>query len=40
MDDEKAEFVFTDPPYNVKIDGNVSGLGRVKHRESRWHPGK
>ncbi len=33
MDDEKAEFVFTDPPYNVKIDGNVSGLGRVKHRE-------
>jgi DNA modification methylase len=33
MDEEKAEFVFTDPPYNVKIDGNVSGLGRVKHRE-------
>src|SRR5258705_15764 len=33
MGDEKAEFVFTDPPYNVKIDGNVSGLGRVKHRE-------
>jgi transposase len=24
MDDDKAEFVFTDPPYNVKIDGNVS----------------
>src|SRR5258708_3098229 len=33
MDDSKAEFVFTDPPYNVKIDGNVSGLGRVKHGE-------
>jgi DNA modification methylase len=33
MDKEKAEFVFTDPPYNVKIDGHVSGLGRVKHRE-------
>jgi hypothetical protein len=33
MDEDKAEFVFTDPPYNVKIDGNVSGLGRVKHRE-------
>jgi ParB-like nuclease domain len=33
MDDDKAEFVFTDPPYNVKIDGNVSGLGRVRHRE-------
>jgi DNA modification methylase len=33
MDDDKAEFIFTDPPYNVRIDGNVSGLGRVKHRE-------
>jgi len=33
MDEDKAEFVFTDPPYNVKIDGNVSGLGRVKHGE-------
>ena len=25
--------VFTDPPYNVPIAGNVSGLGNVKHRE-------
>jgi len=25
--------VFTDPPYNVAISGNVSGLGKVKHRE-------
>ena len=25
--------VFTDPPYNVRIDGHVSGLGRVQHRE-------
>src|SRR5580692_12863247 len=25
--------VFTDPPYNVAIDGNVSGLGKVRHRE-------
>ncbi len=30
---EKAQLVFTDPPYNVKIDGHVSGLGSVKHRE-------
>jgi DNA modification methylase len=29
----KAEFVFTDPPYNVAIDGHVCGLGRVRHRE-------
>src|SRR6266478_5590556 len=33
MADERAEFVFTDPPYNVRIDGHVSGLGRIKHRE-------
>ncbi|MBI1394026.1 MAG: DNA methylase N-4 [Alphaproteobacteria bacterium] len=30
---ERADLVFTDPPYNVKIDGNVCGLGSVKHRE-------
>ena len=33
MADERAEFIFTDPPYNVRIDGHVSGLGRIKHRE-------
>lgn len=25
--------LFTDPPYNVPIEGHVSGLGRHKHRE-------
>ena len=25
--------IFTDPPYNVRIDGHVSGLGKTKHRE-------
>ena len=30
---EKAQIVFTDPPYNVKIAGNVSGLGAVKHSD-------
>ncbi|MEX0645681.1 MAG: DNA methyltransferase [Parvularculaceae bacterium] len=30
---EKARAAFTDPPYNVRIDGHVSGLGRVKHDE-------
>jgi DNA modification methylase len=28
-----ADAVFTDSPYNVKIDGHVSGLGEIKHRE-------
>ena len=30
---KKAQLVFTDPPYNVPIAGNVSGLGKIKHRE-------
>jgi DNA modification methylase len=29
----KAHMVFTDPPYNVRIDGNVSGFGSTHHRE-------
>jgi DNA modification methylase len=33
MAEERASAVFTDPPYNVKIDGNVCGSGAVKHRE-------
>jgi DNA modification methylase len=33
MAEEKASAVFTDPPYNVKIDGNVCGSGAVRHRE-------
>ena len=33
LDGQKANMIFTDAPYNVKIGGNVSGLGRVKHRE-------
>ena len=33
LDDEKAAGVFTDPPYNVKIGGNVSSLGKITHRE-------
>lgn len=30
---EKAAAVFVDPPYNVKIGGHVSGLGKTRHRE-------
>ncbi len=30
---DRAAMVFTDPPYNVKIGGHVSGLGRIRHRE-------
>ena len=33
MRGESAAMIFTDPPYNVPIDGNVSGLGKIHHRE-------
>ena len=33
MQDEAAAVGFTDPPYNVRIDGHVCGKGRVRHRE-------
>jgi DNA modification methylase len=33
FDGEQAAAVFTDPPYNVPIDGHVSGKGQVTHRE-------
>jgi DNA modification methylase len=40
MGNERADIVFTDPPYNVKIDGNVTGLGKVKHREFAFASGE
>ncbi len=33
LDGAEAQMIFTDPPYNVPIEGHVSGLGKVKHRE-------
>ena len=33
MREEIADTVFVDPPFNVKVDGNVSGKGKVRHRE-------
>ena len=33
LQNERVDLVFTDPPYNVPIDGNVCGLGRIRHRE-------
>jgi hypothetical protein len=29
----QANLVFVDPPYNVPINGNVSGKGSIQHRE-------
>jgi hypothetical protein len=33
LDGHKAEFVFADPPFNLPVDGNVCGHGRIRHRE-------
>ncbi len=33
MNSELATMVITDPPYNVKIQGNVGGSGKIKHGE-------
>jgi DNA modification methylase len=30
---EQARMVFTDPPYNVPIEGHVGNSGKIKHRE-------
>jgi DNA modification methylase len=33
LGDRKTQLAFVDPPYNVPIDGHVSGLGRIRHDE-------
>jgi DNA methylase/ParB-like nuclease domain len=33
MAGQKAALVFTDPPYNVRIDGHATGLGKTHHAE-------
>jgi DNA modification methylase len=32
MGEHRAAMVFTDPPYNVPIDGHATGLGAIHHR--------
>lgn len=33
MNGTRAQMVFTDPPYNVPVNGHICGLGKVKHDE-------
>lgn len=40
MAGERARMVFSDPPYNVKIDGHVGGLGAIKHAEFQMAAGE
>jgi DNA modification methylase len=39
MANRRAAAVFVDPPYNVTIDGHVSGNGSVRHREFQMASG-
>jgi DNA modification methylase len=33
MANRKANLAFLDPPYNIRIDGNVSGKGAIRHSD-------
>src|SRR5690606_33299734 len=33
MGEDRARMVFSDPPYNVPVDGHVGGLGKIRHAE-------
>ncbi|MCA0271759.1 MAG: site-specific DNA-methyltransferase [Proteobacteria bacterium] len=35
-----VDLIFTDPPYNVPIDGHVSGLGKIRHRDFAFASGE
>jgi DNA modification methylase len=40
MNGKKTDLVFVDPPYNVAIDGHVSGNGSIQHREFQMASGE
>lgn len=40
MDGDVARMVFTDPPYNVPIEGHVGNSGKTQHREFAMASGK
>lgn len=40
MEGKKADMVFTDLPYNVKINGHVCGAGNVQHKEFKFASGE
>ncbi|WP_206513349.1 site-specific DNA-methyltransferase [Pelagibacterium montanilacus] len=37
---EGVDLIFTDPPYNVPINGHVGGLGKTRHREFAFASGE
>jgi 16S rRNA G966 N2-methylase RsmD len=39
MDGRRADMVFTDPPYNVKIVGHATGLEAIQHKNFKMASG-
>lgn len=33
LENKKADMIFTDPPYNVKVEGHICGNGKYHHKE-------
>lgn len=40
MGKRRADAVFVDPPFNIRINGRVSGNGRIRHREFEMASGE
>jgi len=40
LESRLAAMVFTDPPFNVKIDGHAVGLGAIRHKNFRMASGE
>ena len=40
MEAQQANVIFTDPPYNVRIDGHASGKGKVRHADFQMASGE
>jgi DNA modification methylase len=40
MEGDRAHAIFTDPPYNVRINGHATGLGAVQHKNFKMASGE
>jgi len=40
MENHRAGLIFTDPPYNVPVQGHVSGKGKIQHAEFAFASGE
>jgi hypothetical protein len=40
MEGQRADMVFTDPPYNVRIAGHAGGLGAIQHKNFQMASGE